>query len=70
MSTGQSPSSAATEVVPEKYIVHRARTLAKAVKEVQGMFFYQNKVLTQDALGLTSDSMYRYQHLIEEWHCH
>ena len=55
---------------PMKNIVHRARTLAKAVKEVQGMFFYQNKVLTQDALGLTSDIMYRYQHLIEEWHCH
>ena len=48
-----------------KKIVHQARTLIKAVKEVQGMFFCQKEVftdhknLTQDDLGLTSDSVDR-----------
>ena len=47
-------------------IGHQARTLVKVVKEGQGMFVYQNKVftdhkyLTQDALGLTYDIVYRY----------
>ena len=61
-------------------IVRRARTLnqwfenqqSKKFKDVllSGKVLTDHKNLTQDALGLTSDNVYRYQHLIEEWHNH
>jgi hypothetical protein len=61
-------------------IVRRARTLnqwfenqqSKKFKDVllSGKVLTDHKNLTQDALGLTSDNVYRYQHLIEEWHSH